>query len=359
MRSKTRRPVVLALTVAAALVAAVPAATGAATTRTVAHPVGPRGLDIGPGGALVVATANGAYGRIVRAGEDRGQFRRLGRVPGGFIAAALDMSSNGELYVLTTGGPADAEGAGTLFRWTKADGQVEVADIQAYQRTDPDPWDLEKKPRESNPFGVAALDDGGALVADAAGNDLLRVSADGAVETIATFKPRTVRVPRGLGEDAPPAGTPMPSESVPTSVTVGPDGYYYVGELRGFPARPGTSQIWRINPNATDAVCDPAKPFAGQCRRVVANMTSIVGLQAGPGGSLFVVQLADHGWLKAETGGPADMVGSLIRVGVDRKVRTELGKGTLPMPGDVALGPDGGVFVTTPVFGPGKIVRLR
>ena len=47
-----------------------------------------------------------------------------------------------------------------------------------------------------------------------------------------------------------------------TSVTVGPDGYWYVGELRGFPATPGTSQIWRIKPGTVDAIVRPGEPVA-------------------------------------------------------------------------------------------------
>ena len=38
------------------------------------------------------------------------------------------------------------------------------------------------------------------------------------------------------------------AEAVPTTVTIGPDGAIYVGELKGFPFRPGTSNVWRIDP---------------------------------------------------------------------------------------------------------------
>jgi hypothetical protein len=46
---------------------------------------------------------------------------------------------------------------------------------------DPDPFSTEGEPEESNPFGAAALTDGTVLVADAAGNDLLRVWPNGQV----------------------------------------------------------------------------------------------------------------------------------------------------------------------------------
>ena len=48
----------------------------------------------------------------------------------------------------------------------------------------------------------------------------------------------------------------MPAEAVPTTVAIGPDGWAYVGQLIGFPGTPGTAHIWRVNPNAEDAVCD-------------------------------------------------------------------------------------------------------
>jgi hypothetical protein len=89
------------------------------------------------------------------------------------------------------------------------------------------------------------LTDGTVLVADAAGNDLLRVWPNGTIKTV-RIKPRTVAVPPGLPPTDPPAGTLMPSDGVATSITVGSDGYYYVGEVRGFPTTPGKSQIWWI-----------------------------------------------------------------------------------------------------------------
>ena len=50
------------------------------------------------------------------------------------------------------------------------------------------------------------------------------------------------------------------AEAVPTTVTIGPDGAIYVGELKGFPFRPGSSNIWRIKPNADGAWCSVNAP---------------------------------------------------------------------------------------------------
>src|SRR4029450_3304746 len=125
------------------------------------------------------------------------------------------------------------------------------------------------------------LPDGSVLVSDAAANDLLRVYPHGRIITVARLKPRGVAVPHELRHVGfPPAGTLLPSEDVATSVTVGADGYYYVGELRGFPATPGTSQVWRIAPGSVNAVCDPEAPATGACRRYADGFTSIVDLGA-------------------------------------------------------------------------------
>ena len=130
------------------------------------------------------------------------------------------------------------------------------------------------------------------------------------IKTVARLKPRVVKVPPGLpatdpdGNPLPPAGTPIPAEAVATSVTVGSDGYWYVGELRGFPATPGTSQIWRIKPGSVGAVCDPDRPYKGNCQRYADGYTSIVDLAGGPRGTLAVVELAKASWLQFELDRP-------------------------------------------------------
>jgi hypothetical protein len=200
-------------------------------------------------------------------------------------------------------------------------------------------------------------------VSDAAGNDLLRVYPDGHVVTVARLKPRVVPVPEELpdqfqGEPLPPAGTPLPSEAVATSVTVGADGYYYVGELRGFLATPGTSQVWRIAPGSVNAVCDPAASNTGACRRYADGFTSIVDLGAGSDGSIYVVELVKRSWLQWELGLVDPPVGALLRIPPGGGSAVELVPGELVLPGGVDVGKDGVVYVTAPVFGPGMLARV-
>ena len=215
-------------------------------------------------------------------------------------------------------------------------------------------------PEESNPFGVATLPDRSVLVSDAAANDLLRVYPNGDIVTVARLKPRVVAVPDELPdtEDFPPAGTMMPSEGVATSVTVGADGYYYVGELRGFPATPGKSQVWRIAPDSVDAICDPVAPNTGACRRYADGFTSIVDLEAGRDGSLYVVELAKQSWLQWQEGIGGPPIGSLFRIPAGGGAAVELAPGEFVLPGGVAVGRDA-VYVSSPVFGPGAISKIQ
>jgi hypothetical protein len=319
---------------------------------------GPRGVAVGPGGRVVYAESDGSFSQVVTKGRHAGSVKQLGKVPTDF-PPAVAVGRGGQVFVLTGAGEPGT-GAATLYRWTKRKGVRVVADIAAYQQTDLDPYDLEAAPEESNPFGVAALRDGSALVADAAGNDLLRVYPNGRIVTVARLKPRVVPVPDELPDNPefPPAGTPLESEAVATSVTVGADGYYYVGELRGFPATPRTSQIWRIAPGSVNAVCDPKAPHTGACRRYADRFTSIVDLGAGRDGSIYVVELVKRSWLQWELGLVDPPVGGLFRIPRGRGSRVELARGKLLLPGGVDVGKHGAVYVTAPVFGPGMLARV-
>jgi len=352
-----------ALAAAAVLVlAGAPSAVGADALEPVVEDLdGPRGLAVGPHGQVVFSEADGVVSRLATRGKRAGSVRELFSVPAGFLAPAVDARRQ-RVFALTTAGEPGT-GAGTLYRWGPHRGARPIADISGYQQRDPDPYDLEDFPEDSNPYGVAALPRGGALVADAAGNDLLRVSPRGKIRTVARVKPMVVEVPEGLpdespeGEPLPPAGTPIPAEAVTTSVVVGADGYWYVGELRGFPATPGTSHVWRIKPGSTDAVCNPKRPHRGDCRLYAGGFTSIVDLAAAPDGSIYVAELVKRSWLQWELG--AEPIGGVFRIPPGGGDAVELAADQLPLPGGVEAGRNGKVYVAGPIFGPGSIARLQ
>ena len=357
---------------------------------------GPRGVDALGHGLTLVTETDGTFSLVIEGkrgwhGKHRhGKYRHtkepqvieLGQLPTTF-APAIAAGRHGTIWLLTGGGPPpedpeaeaptadEAQAApATLFKWRPGwDAPVAFADIAAYQATDPDPYDLENFPADSNPFGLAALRDGGVLVADAAGNDLLRVSRSGEISTVARLKPREVETPEGL----PGAGTMTPAEAVATSVTVGDDGNWYIGELRGYPATPGTSEIWKVRAGTTDATCDPEHPW-GACKRYADGLTSIVDLGAGPKG-IYAVTLSKLSWLAVESPTPipgAEIGGLfLVRPSVHRGHHhyrgghgshgsvsiKELVPDQLTLPGGVDVA-GGDPYVVGPVFGPGALMKV-
>jgi hypothetical protein len=335
------------------------AASGAAPT--IGGFEGARGLDIGKSGMTVLATADGKVHRVFRSGKRAGDSRVIARVPGGFLAPAVAVANDNAVWILTVGADAPTRGHGTLFLKRPGQKKVAVRNIQRWahnHKRGADPFDLEGNKRESNPYGVAALPGGAALVADAANNAVFRVTRSGRVQVVARVMPRTVKMPDFGDPEMPPPGTPMPTEAVTTSVAVGPDRSVYIGELRGFPGNPGKSQVWRVRPGATKAVCNPTKPRRGACTRAADGLTSVVGLDAGRGGSIYVAELSKAGWLAAESQEPGTEIGSVIRIGHDRDVRRELAAGKVVLPGSVAVGPKGNVYVSGPIFGPGGMMRV-
>lgn len=320
---------------------------------------GPRGVDTIGHGKTLVTESDGSFSLVIERKWHEPEVIELGSV-GGEFAPAIAAGKHGGIYILTgAGGEPGGEpapGSATLYEWRHGyDAPVPVFDVAGYQVGDPDLADLEEVPEESNPFGIAALRDGSVLIADAAGNDLIRWWPSGHAVTVARLLPRVVDVP----DEIPLPVDQVPSEAVPTSVAVGPDGYWYVGELRGFPATPGTSQIWRIKPGSVGAVCDPEAPWNRRCKRYADGLTSIVDLGASRH-SLYAVSLSKAGWLatEAEEPAPEDLIGGLFKIGRHhhRTWVKEIAEGQLTLPGGVDVKHD--VYVTGPVFGPGMLSKL-
>ena len=353
-------------------------------TKTIAELNGPRGVDTLGHGKTLVTESDGSFSLVIERKHRRAKVIRLGSL-GGDFPPAIAAGRHHTIWLLTgaaappeeeamrslagkADAPVPASGA-TLFKWRPGFKKPRaVADIAAYQAKDTDPFDLEGVPEDSNPFGLAALRDGTVLVADAAGNDLLRVWPGGRIKTVARVMPRVVEVPEGLpelppeaGGPLPPAGTPIPAEAVTTSVTVGNDGYWYVGELRGFPATPKTSQIWRIKPGSKNAVCNPDKPRRGPCKRYADGLTSVVDLAASPKGGILAVSLSKMSWFQLELGVPGAEVGGLFNVNKrpHHKLRIkELVRDQLIIPGGVDA-TKRAIYVTGPIFGPGALTKIR
>lgn len=312
----------------------------------------PRGVAIGATGTVFVAeggTGATGSGKIAEWRHESLQTAVSGLPsilsPEGDVSGPTNVAAvgNGTLAFTIGGGP---QGFDTLRRATP--GRI-LADIQAYRDAHPKPacqpntnpqiWcDLDQPANatDSNAYGLALVP-GGALVTDAAGDQLLLVSANGHIQSVAKFPNEIVSTSHIPGFPAPA----IPAEPVPTTVAVGPDGSWYVGELKGFPFTPSASRIWRIAPWARNVTCD-ATATTGACTLFADGFTSITGMSFGPDGSLYVVEIVKNGVLGLFNG--TDVTGALIRY--KSGVQTELIAGQLTAPGDVAVSRTGTLYVS-------------
>jgi len=294
------------------------------------------GLTTAPNGDLLVADTGAGV-----AGPD-GQPSQMPPLPGITDISAI---GKGSLWVTRTGtDPASDTGQG-LYR--VSNGKVRlVADLFAFElANDPHP----AAQLESNPYDVQSLDGEMALVADAAANDLLRVDNEGRVEVLAIFPNALASTANIKSLVGCPAGPPdicalppaIMAQPVPTSIAIGPDGWYYVGELKGFPAPAGESRIWRVAPWASWADCG-----ASDDCQVVFNggFTSIIDLAFGPDNLLYVVELAEASWFAAEVL-QIPTTGTINACDIDTLVCVEVRTG-LVLPTAITFGKDGTLWST-------------
>ena len=210
-----------------------------------------------------------------------------------FVTDVDPIAGTDDLWAITAS-PGDPEVGGFQFLY-RIDGDGEatlIADLFAFEeKSNPHPAAV-----DSNPFDVEDIGGGEALVADAGGNTLLKVDKHGKVKVVAVLPDEVVSSANWtsiLGEELPPM---MEAQAVATSIAIGPDGAYYVGELKGFPAPLGESRVWRIEPNARNAKCGQS-PL---CSVAIDGRTSIIDLAFGPDGRLYVTQIDDRSWLVVE-----------------------------------------------------------
>ncbi len=191
-------------------------------------------------------------------------------------------------------------------------------------------------PIDSDPYAFTPYR-GGFAVADAAGNDLLWVSPKGAVSVLAVFPTQTEKLTKAIDHEigAPASMRSISVQAVPSSVTVGPDGALYVGELTGVPFEPGSARIWRIAPD-------------GKLSVYARGFTNISDL-AFDGKNLLVLEIDSKGLLHPKGSG------ALIRL-APNGARTVIASKGLVDPTGVAVG-SGSIYISNdglfPATGPG------
>ncbi|QYA24509.1 ScyD/ScyE family protein [Gramella sp. MT6] len=220
---------------------------------------------------------------------------------------------------------------------------------------------------DSNPYSVVALNANSALVADSGANDLLRVDNKGNIEVVAIFPDEMVstdNLKSLVGCPDPIAGfegfcnfPPMlPAQAVPTSIVVGPDGYYYVSELKGFPAPTGASNIWRISPDASGAMCgtDPGcvKAFDG-------GFTSIIDMAFDSNGMLYVAEFDEKSWFAVEVLGT--VTGGTIKACDPETMQCEVIASGIPILTSITFDKDGKLYATKNALIPGlaEVIEIQ
>jgi hypothetical protein len=269
----------------------------------------------------------GETARVVQVGLDGKQT----------VAATLPSLALGQE---TSGGSRLALLNGVLYAtsggWEKMDAQPEpppniavVVKIEGGKATEvAQPWRLEweKNPGgfavDSHPYGLAAGPDGNLWVADAGGNDLLKINpSTGQTDLVAVF-------PGIPGPMANPArGGANESDPVPTQVVFGKDGSIYVSLLPGAPFLPGSSKIVKVGSD-------------GSLSDHATGLSMTTDIRNGPDGNIYAVQFGQF----TETG-PVPNTGSILRIKAGGA--PEVVASGLSFPTSIDFNAAGDAFVTT------------
>lgn len=255
-------------------------------------------------GLLSAAAPNGAFA----VGPDGVSARSLSHI----YIQQTDYSAD----VLAALPAADARTSGSLLRGKRDGSPDPVADITGYEQLhNPD-----QQAVDSDPYAVLDVGDH-QLVADAAGNDILKVE-DGRISVFHTFPNITSAACMDPAIQQPPPVEPG-CQFVPTSLATDKAGHIYVGALAGLV--PGQGQVVELSANGRHVL----HSWTG--------LTSVTGVAVGRDGSIYASQLT------AEQAAPMAPGISGVLTKISRngdRINVDV-----PFPAGVAVDNHGDVFV--------------
>lgn len=276
--------------------------------------------------------------------------------------ADFKFDSQGNAYLLTglAGDPNNrdtvlkAPDLGKLYKVDLNTGNLTtLADLAEYERKyNPDGTDV-----ISNPYAFT-IKDGNAYIVDGGGNAIYKVGLDGSgIKNVVAFPQKLIptnqlqfpTLPEGTvnpdpqNEGLPPGfvvaenGLPVSQQSVPTGVTVAPDGSLTVSEYTYFPYPEGGSRIWKIDPNTL------------QPQEIDTGFTQLTGAAYDSEGNLYVLQHMNQAeWKGIEQGGKiiGDISGSIIKIAKDGTKETIISGNGLEAASGLFFGPDGNLYTS-------------
>jgi glucose/arabinose dehydrogenase len=251
------------------------------------------------------------------------------------------MSLGHRVVEAESGGTVSSNELGWLYRLDGASGApTKLANIgdQDYQWTSDHRALFPDDFPDSNPYAVLVTRIGGddgirTFVADAGANTISEVLRDGTQRVIAYIP----------NESAPPF-----RDATPTCITQGPDGMLYVGTLHlvnAFTNGPGGADVWRVNPDATF----PTAPTLW-----AHGLTTVSSCTFDRANNFWATEMF------APSDGPP---GDVVKIPFSSPTsQTRYGAGSLPLPGGIAQGPDGDMYITVGSAGgagQGAVMRLH
>ncbi|HZC71974.1 MAG TPA: ScyD/ScyE family protein [Jatrophihabitans sp.] len=331
-----------------------PGIAGAATPTPVADGfAGPLQIAVGATGRVYVAQD---FAGVLSKINKNGVVSDLVTAPGTEVAGVAALGEGTVFYTTSIGGTEDTPATATELRRVLPNGHVStLADLKSYEDTvNPDQintygitdisqscadqWPAEAGPvsytgiLDSHPYSVA-LAPGGVYVGEAAGNDILRVTPNGAIHTVAVLPPQ----PTVITADAAAAnglpdcvvGLTYNFEPVPTDVEVGANGMLYVSLLPGGPEDPSfgaRGAVYRVNPHT------------GSATKIAGGFAGASNLALGPNGTIYVSELFADDIAVVQGGTTVDTIPLLSPASV------EYARGAL--------------YASTDVFGNGAVVKI-